>query len=106
MLFSFFSEKEKGVEARATHLPKKSRDPIGALQAVIEVLQVAAIESVVSEIDVIVRVQIDMAGLEGLEGMKVDNIKPRGSFRLPCWCAGFKADFRSWVAPLVTLGCC
>ena len=45
-----------------------------------------------SEIDIMVRVQIDMAGLEGLEAMEVENIKPRGSFRLPCWCAGFKAD--------------
>ena len=34
----------------------------------------AAIESVVSEIAIIVRV--DMAGLEGLERMKVDNIVP------------------------------
>ena len=47
---------------------------ISALQARIEVLQVAAIESVVSEIDFIVRVQIDMAGLECLKRGNVDNI--------------------------------
>ena len=41
-----------------------------------------------------------MAGLEGLEGMNVENIRPRGSFRLPRWCAGFSADFRIWVAPI------
>ena len=40
------------------------------------ILQVAAIKSVVSELDIIVRVQVDMAGLEGLEGQKVDNVKP------------------------------
>ena len=39
------------------------------------ILEVAAIESVVSELDIIVRVQVDMAGLEGLEGQKVDNVK-------------------------------
>ena len=35
-----------------------------------------AIKGVVSEFDIIVRVQVDMAGLEGLEGQKVDNVKP------------------------------
>ena len=49
---------------------------ICALQACIEVLQVAAIESVVSAIDIIVR--------------------------FTRWCASFKADLRIWVAPLVT----
>ena len=48
------------------------------------------VESVVSEM------QVDMAGLEGLEGMTVDNSKLCGSFRLPCWSrcdrVGFKAD--------------
>jgi len=81
-------------------------DPICALQACMEGFQVAAIESVVSEIDIFVSStgnfniitldhmkkmknnaivgnighfdnEIDMAGLEGLEGMKVDNIKPQ-----------------------------
>merc|ERR1712064_48411 len=81
-------------------------DPICALQACMEGFQVAAIESVVSEIDIFVSStgnfniitldhmkkmknnaivgnighfdnEIDMAGLEGLEGMKVDNVKPQ-----------------------------
>ena len=44
----------------------------------------AATESAVSEVDIIVRVQIDMAGLEGLERMKVDNMKPQvNHFVLP-----------------------
>merc|ERR1712178_312763 len=81
-------------------------DPICALQACMEGFQVAAMESVVGEIDIfvsctgnynIVRLEhmkkmknnaivgnighfdneIDMAGLEGLEGIKVENIKPQ-----------------------------
>merc|ERR1712013_680301 len=81
-------------------------DPICALQACMEGFQVTTIESVVSEIDIFVSAtgnfdiitlahmkkmknnaivgnighfdnEIDMAGLEGLEGMKVDNIKPQ-----------------------------
>merc|ERR1712064_7806 len=81
-------------------------DPICALQACMEGFQVATIESVVSEIDIFVSAtgnfdiikldhmkkmknnaivgnighfdnEIDMAGLEGMKGMKVDNIKPQ-----------------------------
>merc|ERR1712045_53147 len=44
-------------------------DPICALQACMEGFQVVTMESVVDE--------IDMAGLEGLEGIKVENIKPQ-----------------------------
>merc|ERR1711959_858592 len=81
-------------------------DPICALQACMEGFQVATLESVVGEIDIfvsctgnynIIRLEhmknmknnaivgnighfdneIDMAGLEGLEGIKVENIKPQ-----------------------------
>ena len=81
------------------------RDPICALQACMGCLQVAAIESVLAEFVIVVSStgnfniitlehmkrlknnaifghigdfdnKIDIAGLEGLEGMKVDNIKP------------------------------
>merc|ERR1739848_723784 len=81
-------------------------DPICALQACMEGFQVAALESVVSEIDIFVSTtgnfniirlehmknmknnaivgnighfdnEIDMAGLEGLAGIKVENIKPQ-----------------------------
>merc|ERR1712070_1062950 len=81
-------------------------DPICALQACMEGFQVAPLESVVGEIDIfvsctgnynIIRLEhmknmknnaivgnighfdneIDMAGLEGLEGIKVENIKPQ-----------------------------
>merc|ERR1712216_1087278 len=81
-------------------------DPICALQACMEGFQVATLESVVGEIDIfvsctgnynIVRLEhmknmknnaivgnighfdneIDMAGLEGFEGIKVENIKPQ-----------------------------
>merc|ERR1712023_329625 len=81
-------------------------DPICALQACMEGFQVAALESVVGEIDIfvsstgnynIIRLEhmknmknnaivgnighfdneIDMAGLEGMEGIKVENIKPQ-----------------------------
>merc|ERR1712093_773746 len=81
-------------------------DPICALQACMEGFQVAALESVVGEIDIFTSAtgnfniitlahmkkmknnaivgnighfdnEIDMAGLEGLEGMKVENIKPQ-----------------------------
>merc|ERR1712135_1734 len=91
---------------RATDVMIAECDPICALQACMEGFQVAAIESVVSEIDIFVSStgnfniitldhmkkmknnaivgnighfdnEIDMAGLEGLEGMKVDNIKPQ-----------------------------
>merc|ERR1711937_984322 len=44
-------------------------DPICALQACMEGYQVAPLESVVGE--------IDMAGLEGMPGVKVENIKPQ-----------------------------
>ena len=44
--------------------------PIGALQAVMVVLQVVTIETIMSEIE------IRFAGSEGLEGMKLENIKP------------------------------
>merc|ERR1712072_1038260 len=81
-------------------------DPICALQACMEGFQVAALESVVGEIDIFTSAtgnfniitlehmkkmknnaivgnighfdnEIDMAGLEGLEGIKVENIKPQ-----------------------------
>merc|ERR1712228_615043 len=81
-------------------------DPICALQACMEGFQVATLESVVGEIDIfvsctgnynIIRLEhmknmknnaivgnighfdneIDMAGLEGFEGIKVENIKPQ-----------------------------
>ena len=52
-------------------------DPICALQACMKVLQV---ETIVSEIDIIARVQIDMVDLEAWE---VNNIMPCGLFRLP-----------------------
>ena len=55
----------------------------------------AAIESVVSEKDITVRVQIGMVGLECLEKMKVDNIMTQGDhFVFPLVCG--KADFRIW----------
>ena len=44
-------------------------DPIGALQAVIVVLQVATIETIMSEIE------IRFAGSEGLGGMKLDDAR-------------------------------
>ena len=49
------------------------------MQTCTESFQEAAIESFVSEIDIIIRVQTDMAGLEILEGLKVDDNRPRGS---------------------------
>merc|ERR1719484_413500 len=81
-------------------------DPICALQACMEGFQVAPLESVVGEIDIFVTTtgnfdiitvdmmrkmknnaivgnighfdnEIDMAGLEGAEGMKIENIKPQ-----------------------------
>merc|ERR1712072_1029617 len=81
-------------------------DPICALQACMEGFQVATLESVVGEVDIfisttgnykIIRLEhmqkmknnaivgnighfdneIDMAGLEGLPGIKVENIKPQ-----------------------------
>jgi len=81
-------------------------DPICALQACMEGFQVATLESVVGEIDIFVSTtgnykiirlehmqkmknnavvgnighfdnEIDMAGLEGLPGIKVENIKPQ-----------------------------
>jgi adenosylhomocysteinase len=81
-------------------------DPICALQACMEGFQVATFESVVGEVDIFVSCtgnfnivtldlmkkmknnaivgnighfdnEIDMAGLEGLEGIKVENIKPQ-----------------------------
>merc|ERR1712187_230810 len=81
-------------------------DPICALQACMEGFQVATIESVISEVDIFVTTtgnydivtlehmkkmknnaivgnighfdnEIDMAGLEGFPGIKVENIKPQ-----------------------------
>merc|ERR1711971_481678 len=81
-------------------------DPICALQACMEGFQVVAIESVLNEVDIFVTTtgnykiitldhmkkmknnaivgnighfdnEIDMAGLEGMEGIKVENIKPQ-----------------------------
>merc|ERR1711920_619272 len=70
-------------------------DPICALQACMEGFQVVTLESVVGEIDIfttttgnfnIITVghmskmknnEIDMAGLEGFAGIKVENIKPQ-----------------------------
>merc|ERR1712137_1348378 len=80
-------------------------DPICALQACMEGFQVAPLESVVGEIDIFVTTtgnfniitldmmkmknnaivgnighfdnEIDMAGLEGAEGIKIENIKPQ-----------------------------
>merc|ERR1712125_87830 len=71
-------------------------DPICALQACMEGFQVVTMEEVVGEIDIITLEhmkkmknnaivgnighfdnEIDMAGLEGFEGIKVDNIKPQ-----------------------------
>merc|ERR1711988_80581 len=81
-------------------------DPICALQACMEGFQVATIESVINEVDIFISStgnfkiitvdhmakmknnaivgnighfdnEIDMAGLEGLAGMKVENIKPQ-----------------------------
>jgi adenosylhomocysteinase len=81
-------------------------DPICALQACMEGFQVVTMEQVVSEVDIFVSAtgnfniitldhmkkmkhnaivgnighfdnEIDMAGLEGLEGIKVENIKPQ-----------------------------
>jgi len=81
-------------------------DPICALQACMEGFQVATLESVVNEIDIFVTTtgnfdiitldmmkkmknnaivgnighfdnEIDMAGLEGAEGIKIENIKPQ-----------------------------
>merc|ERR1719351_284795 len=81
-------------------------DPICALQACMEGFQVVTLESVVGEIDIFTSAtgnydiitlehmksmknnaivgnighfdnEIDMAGLEGMEGVKVDNIKPQ-----------------------------
>merc|ERR1711972_482226 len=71
-------------------------DPICALQACMEGFQVVTMESVVGEIDIIALEhmkkmknnaivgnighfdnEIDMAGLEGFKGIKVENIKPQ-----------------------------
>merc|ERR1712207_131078 len=81
-------------------------DPICALQACMEGFQVATLEDVVGEIDIFVTTtgnfniitlehmkkmknnaivgnighfdnEIDMAGLEGTEGIKIENIKPQ-----------------------------
>merc|ERR1712072_961077 len=56
-------------------------DPICALQACMEGFQVVTMEQSVAEADIFVSStgnfdnEIDMAGLEGLPGMKVENIK-------------------------------
>merc|ERR1712113_636551 len=70
-------------------------DPICALQACMEGFEVADIESVVGEVDIFTSATgnfniitlahmkkmknnaIDMAGLEGFPGIKVENIKPQ-----------------------------
>merc|ERR1711930_22107 len=61
-------------------------DPICALQACMEGFQVVTMEDVVSEIDIFTSAtgnydhfdnEIDMAGLEGFPGIKVENIKPQ-----------------------------
>merc|ERR1739838_1019798 len=58
-------------------------DPICALQACMEGFQVSPLESVVGEVDIFVTTtgnfnnEIDMAGLEGTEGIKIENIKPQ-----------------------------
>ena len=69
---------------------------ICALQACIDVLQVAAIKSVVSETD---RQCPDRHGRLGMDESRQHH-GPSGSFRLSSWCVGFKAGFRIWVAPL------
>merc|ERR1712084_214513 len=54
-------------------------DPICALQACMEGFQVAPLESVVGEVDIFVTTTGNfniMAGLEGTEGIKIENIKP------------------------------
>merc|ERR1719201_1192650 len=58
-------------------------DPICALQACMEGFQVVSIESCVGEIDIFTSatgnfdIEIDMAGLEGMAGVTVENIKPQ-----------------------------
>merc|ERR1719214_222481 len=58
-------------------------DPICALQACMEGFQVVSIESCVGEIDIFTSAtghfdnEIDMAGLEGMAGVTVENIKPQ-----------------------------
>merc|ERR1712217_321159 len=61
-------------------------DPICALQACMEGFQVVRMEDVVGEIDIFTSAtgnfghfdnEIDMAGLEGFPGIKVENIKPQ-----------------------------
>merc|ERR1711994_12034 len=58
-------------------------DPICALQACMEGFQVVTMEQVVGEIDIFTSCtghfdnEIDMAGLEGFPGIKVENIKPQ-----------------------------
>merc|ERR1712048_1555927 len=51
-------------------------DPICALQACMEGFEVNTLENVVGDIDHFDN-EIDMAGLEGTEGIKVENIKPQ-----------------------------
>merc|ERR1712093_715596 len=56
-------------------------DPINALQACMEGYEVTTIEKVVGETDIFVSTtghfnnEIDMAGLEAVKGIKVENIK-------------------------------
>merc|ERR1712118_288355 len=58
-------------------------DPICALQACMEGFQVVTMEEIVGEIDIFCsstgnfNIKIDMAGLEGFPGIKVENIKPQ-----------------------------
>ena len=91
-----------------TRVSVAERDPFCALQACMEGFQVVVIEIVVPEIDILVPStgnfnismnmlknnaffgdtrhfdkEIDLAGSEGLEGMKVDSLKPQWSLRLP-----------------------
>merc|ERR1712195_347452 len=58
-------------------------DPICALQACMEGFQVVTMDECVHEIDIFTSAtghfdnEIDMAGIEGMEGIKVENIKPQ-----------------------------
>merc|ERR1712182_41982 len=106
-------------------------DPICALQACMEGFQVAALESVVGEIDIFVSTtgnfkiirlehmkkmknnavignighfdnEIEMDLLENFPGIKVENIKPGGSLCVPRW----PWCYRVSIWPLVQPGMC
>ena len=82
-----------------TSLLGRSVKDFSPLPGVHWILQVTSILSVVSEFDIIISCPVDMAGFEGLEEQKVDNVQTRGSVGLPCWCAGFEAASRILSAP-------